>query len=404
MHRTLILVSALAFVSGCDAAPTQKAAAPAPPAHAPRLPPAPAVAPAVTPAPLATASVTPVPNDPLSVMAARINQAAFDSNGASASATAEVPPKSDGASKAAPTRATPDQVAIRTQVLLGRARFSPGVVDARQGTNLKHAVAAYQRARDLDETGVMDAATWRFLSAEPTSAQPAASVYTLNAEDVAGPFADDVGEDFVKLAALPNGPQFTTPLEALAERFHMSQALLKALNPDVDLSVAGGRIIVVDDNPPAFAKGDVARVDVSNADASAFAYDKADKLIAFYPATVGSTERPSPSGSYKVVGVARHPTYTYDPSKLKWGPRSAGKLVVKPGPNNPVGSVWIDLNAPSYGVHGTPEPDKIGKTGSHGCVRLTNWDAESLAAGVKPGVVVAFIGQRAKQTRASKKA
>ena len=91
-----------------------------------------------------------------------------------------------------------------------------------------------------------------------------------------------------------------------------------------------------------------------------------------------------------------NPDYTYDPAKLTWGPRTAGKLVIKPGPNNPVGTVWIDLNAPSYGIHGTPEPDKIGKTASHGCVRLTNWDAMALAGGIKSGAVVRFTGQRGK--------
>jgi lipoprotein-anchoring transpeptidase ErfK/SrfK len=219
-------------------------------------------------------------------------------------------------------------------------------------------------------------------------------MYTLTPQDVQGPFAPNVGEDFVKLAALPGGPQYGSSLEALAERFHMSQDLLTALNPGVDLTKAGQRILVVDAAPPAFTKGDVARIEVSKSEEAVRAYGKDGTLIAFYPATVGSTERPSPSGNHKVVGVAWHPDYTYDPAKLKWGPRSAGKLVIKPGPNNPVGAVWIDLNAPSYGLHGTPEPDTIGKTASHGCVRMTNWDAEALAGGVLPGIAVNFVGSR----------
>jgi lipoprotein-anchoring transpeptidase ErfK/SrfK len=288
----------------------------------------------------------------------------------------------------------PSPFAIRAEVLLARARFSPGVVDGQFGSNFKHAIAAYQTAHNLPVTGTIDARTWQSLSAEPASGQPAAHDYAITAADVAGPFAADVGEDFVKLAALPFGPQFTNVAEALAERFHMRQDLLKALNPGVNFSAAGTRIVVTEDEPAAFAKGDVARVDVTKSDASVRAYDQTGALIAFYPATVGSTERPSPSGIHKVVGVARNPTYTYDPKKLAWGPRAAGKLIVKSGPNNPVGTVWIDLNAPSYGIHGTPDPDKIGKTASHGCVRLTNWDAQALAAGVKPGVVVRFIGNR----------
>lgn len=293
-----------------------------------------------------------------------------------------------------PTNPAPDPFAIRAQVLLARLRFSPGVVDGQWGSNVRHAISAYQTARGLPVSGRLDPRSWQALLAETQTARPVARSYTLTAQDIAGPFAADVGEDMVKLAALPDGPRFTNVVEALAERFHMSQDLLRALNPGVTFATAGQAIIVVDDDHPAFARGDVARVDVSKSDASLRAYDKQDKLIAFYPATVGSTDRPSPSGTHKVVGVAWDPVYTYDPAKLAWGPREAGRLVIKPGPNNPVGAVWIDLDAPSYGVHGTPTPDTIGKTASHGCVRLTNWDARALAAGVQPGVSVRFIGER----------
>ena len=330
------------------------------------------------------APVPPPVSPALSAEIARINQAiAAPASQKPAASPAINPP--------------PDPFVIRAEVLLARARFSPGVVDGQFGTNFKHAVAAYQTARALPASGAIDDKTWAALLAEPSANNAAAQTYAITAADVAGPFSPDVGEDFVKLAALPNGPQFNSPLEALAERFHMSQALLTALNPGVNFAVANQSIAVVDDAPPGFAKGDVARVEVTKSDASVRAFDHSGKLIAFYPATVGSTERPSPSGTHKVVGVARNPDYTYDPSKLKWGPRSAGKLVVKPGPNNPVGMVWIDLNAPSYGIHGTPDPDNIGKTASHGCVRLTNWDAVALAAGVQPGVVVQFVGQRGRK-------
>jgi lipoprotein-anchoring transpeptidase ErfK/SrfK len=304
------------------------------------------------------------------------------------------PASGDAANRGAAAAPPISPFVIRAEVLLARAHFSPGVVDGKVGTNLKHAVAAYQKTRDLPASGDLDDKTWLALTAEPTAARPAAHSYTITPADVAGPFAANVGENFVKLAALPNGPQFSSPVEALASQFHMSQDLLKALNPGVNFAAAGSRITVVDDAAAAFAKGEVTRIDVAKADASVRAFDQAGDLIAFYPATVGSTERPSPSGTHKVVGVAWKPDYTYDPAKLHWGPRSAGKLVISPGPKNPVGLVWIDLNAPGYGLHGTPDPDNIGKTASHGCVRLTNWDALNLAGGVKPGVVVRFIGQR----------
>jgi lipoprotein-anchoring transpeptidase ErfK/SrfK len=331
-----------------------------------------------TPGASSSPSATPTPADPapanLTASVARLNQAA--------------PPTRISVSPAI------DPFAIRAEVLLARVRFSPGVVDGQWGTNLQHAVGAYQSARSLPVTGRVDAPTWAALQAEAQGGRGVAHVYTITPADVAGPFAADVGEDFVKLAALPGGPGFTTLREALAERFHMSQSLLSALNPGVNFATAGQSIVVVDDAHPAFAKGDVARVDVAKSDASVRAYDRNNRLIAFYPATVGSTDRPSPSGDHKVVGVALDPTYTYDPAKLAWGPRDAGRLVVKSGPNNPVGSVWIDLDAPSYGLHGTANPDTIGKTASHGCVRLTNWDARALAVGVRPGVMVRFIGER----------
>lgn len=382
MQRPLIMLVLVAAAYGCSAKPDENSSAAdkqQPSVRSTRFDPAtPASAKAATSAPAGQPSA-----DALAAELDLINRAGPD-------AASARPAASDTGAK----DQTPNPFAIRAEVLLARARFSPGVADGQFGSNFSHASAAYQEARGVPVSGNIDGQTWQMLVAEPASQNPAARIYVITPADIAGPFAADVGEDFVKLAALPAGPQFTNIVEALAERFHMSQALLKALNPKANFAAAATNIIVVDDAGPAFAKGDVARVDVTKSNASARAFDHAGKLVAFYPATVGSSERPSPKGTHRVVGVANNPTYTYDPAKLAWGPRSAGKLIIKSGPNNPVGSVWIDLNAPSYGIHGTPDPDKIGKTASHGCVRLTNWDAQALAAGVRPGVVVRFIGKR----------
>jgi lipoprotein-anchoring transpeptidase ErfK/SrfK len=365
MPNSLILLPLIAILAGCNVVTVQKS----PDNHAQK-----------------SAAATAPPAAPGESLTARLDQ--INRAGPPAlPATPTVPPP-------AGVEPAPDASVIRAEVLLARARFSPGVADGQYGTNFKHAIAAYQSAHDLPGNGTMTTATWQALLSEPGAGPQAVRGYVITPADIAGPFAPDVGEDFVKLAAQPSGPLFANPVEALAERFHMSQDLLRALNPGVTFTTPGAHIIVVDDAPPDFVKGDVARIDVTKSDASARAYNDAGKLIAFYPATVGSTERPSPSGTHKVVGVAWNPDYTYDPTKLHWGPRAAGKLVIKPGPNNPVGMVWIDLNAPGYGVHGTPDPDKIGKTASHGCVRLTNWDAVALAHGVKPGVVVRFLGER----------
>jgi lipoprotein-anchoring transpeptidase ErfK/SrfK len=285
----------------------------------------------------------------------------------------------------------PDPVIIREEVLLDRARFSPGVIDGLGGANESRALAAFQAHAHLKPTGKLDAASWLALTAGDA---PVVKPYVITLADVAGPFAPDEGEDFVKLAALPDGPQYSTPLEGLAERAHMSQSLMQALNPGADFSKPGTALLIAASDTPDFTKGEVHSIEVSKAKAQVTAFAADGAILAVYPATVGSTERPSPSGVHKIVGVAYNTDYVYDPSKLHWGPHAHGRFRIKPGPKGPVGVVWIDLNAPSYGIHGSPDPNLIGKTASHGCVRLTNWDALALAHGVKPGVVVTFLGKR----------
>ena len=135
----------------------------------------------------------------------------------------------------------------------------------------------------------------------------------------------------------------------------------------------------------------VTRIEVDKSKRQVRAYG-GEVLLAVYPATVGSTDRPAPEGEWAVRTTAPNPTYTYDPSRLTFGKASNGKLTIKAGPNNPVGGTWIDLTKDTFGIHGTPDPRQVGKTASHGCVRLTNWDAAELGSAIRKGTVVVFSG------------
>jgi lipoprotein-anchoring transpeptidase ErfK/SrfK len=177
---------------------------------------------------------------------------------------------------------------------------------------------------------------------------------------------------------------FASAAEELGERFHVAPAVLKALNPGADFSKAGQQILAP--NVMTLPPGMAARVEVSRSESSVRAYDDQGRLLAFYVATIGSDHDPLPIGEWKIRGVARNPKFHYNPD-LFWDAKPDDtRATIQPGPNNPVGVVWIDLSKDHYGIHGTPEPSRVGHTLSHGCIRLTNWDAAELASMVKPGV------------------
>ncbi len=270
---------------------------------------------------------------------------------------------------------------LRAQVLLSRARFSPGEIDAMAGSNQARAVRGFQQARGLDATGTLDEATWKALEADTA---PVLARHTLADADLAGPYTglpDDMMEQ-AKLERLG----YESLAEALGERFHASPALLRKLNPGLDGLRAGDTVVV-----PALADAPLpaaARIVVDRSDSVLRLLDAQGGVVAQFPASTGSEHDPLPIGEWKVVTVVENPTFHYNPELFWNADPTHSKATLPPGPNNPVGTVWIDLDKEHYGIHGTPAPEGIGKQQSNGCIRLANWDARMVAAAIRAGTPV----------------
>ena len=294
------------------------------------------------------------------------------------------------------------------QIALERLGFSPGVLDGKSGESLKIALKGFQVATQLKESGELDAETKAMLGRSPTV--PATRLVRIPEAFANQQFYPDFPKDAEDQAKLP-ALGYRNLMEALAERFHTTPETLVALNSAATV-IGPNKVIVVPNVAEAvlpikddFERGwdhtlatlgiaseqpEIEKIVVDKSSGWLRAYGAENKLIAQFPVTTGSSRDPLPLGNWKVNGVSRNPDFHYNP-KLFWDVSdSKKKQLLKPGPNNPVGVVWIDLSKPHYGIHGTPEPSTIGRAESHGCVRLTNWDAAKLAGMVKPGVKVVF--------------
>lgn len=278
-------------------------------------------------------------------------------------------------------------VIAKLQVLLDRAHFSPGSIDGHFNENTQAALRAFEKAASLPVDGVLDRDVWARLTA--ADQKPVVSTYVIDPLDVAGPFIRFVPPNLMAMAQL-DSLSYRNPEEALAEQFHMSPALLKALNPDADFGKSGSRIVVADKGSDDLGV-DIALLEIDRAGREVRAFAADQRLLAVYPATVGSHKRPAPVGGTAVKSVDPQPTYRYDDDTVAYGKGlELGPSEIAPGPNNPVGSVWIELAFKAYGVHGTPDPEDVGKPTDRGGVRLTNWDARELARGVREGTPVVF--------------
>jgi lipoprotein-anchoring transpeptidase ErfK/SrfK len=269
---------------------------------------------------------------------------------------------------------------LRAQILLHRAHFSTGEIDGHWGENTGKAVRAFQTAHGLQAGGGVHAGTWKALNA---GGGPALAPYTIALEDVTGPF-QKIPDDMMEKAKLP-AMNYRSPLEGLAEKFHASPKLLQALNPGASFEQPGAQILAPNVATP-LPPEEAAYVVVDGSDNSVAVYSAESKMLAYYPASIGSEHDPLPAAEWKILGKRFNPPFHYNP-ELFWDAEGTDtKATISPGPNNPVGVVWISLSKEHYGIHGTPEPSSIGRTQSHGCIRLTNWDAAELATMVRPGM------------------
>ncbi|MCI0411861.1 L,D-transpeptidase [bacterium] len=281
---------------------------------------------------------------------------------------------------------------LKLQILLDRSGYSPGEIDGRFGVNTRKALSAFQKFNNLKPTGKPDSLTLKLLDRSPE--QPLLKYHAILERDVAGPFIPKFPKDLqaqTKLARM----EYTSVIELLSESFHVNPVVLRKWNPRAKFKV-NEKIIVpsitsLDDMFHSYTDvGDVT-VFVSKKNSDLFVRNDEGEVIMYAPVTQGDNLAPLPLGKWEVVKIEDYPYFHYNPKLFSRPNKKHKGGLIPPGPNNPVGIVWIDLSLDHYGLHGTSAPEKVGHTASNGCIRLTNWDVFRLSTMVEPGTEVHFI-------------
>ena len=280
-------------------------------------------------------------------------------------------------------------VVARTQILLDRARFSVGIINGKASKNTALALSWFQKSQNLPVTSMLDTATYNRLIVAAGPTPPVVRI-TVDAEMLKGPIVT-LPNDVYQQAAL-KCLCYQSVSEMLAERFHSTIEIMRKLNPGVGFAALkpGDTIWVPSVDSIVPTRKAIARIQVAKKGNYVHALAADGSILYHFPSTLGSKYDPSPNGRFRVTGIAWNPVFRYDPTLFSDVADHKPSAKLPPGPNSPVGRVWIALSKEHIGIHGTPNPETIGFASSHGCVRLTNWDAIRLGRSTKSGTPVEF--------------